>query len=409
VQPGNPEPIAADGAAAEPEVSAQRAFDRIEPHFTLPSGGTSLGDATTFADAPAILPTLRKPAERAEPAEPPEPATPAVEDPGIPQQRVEAAPGTLPPPVYPPQLPLHRPSTAAYPPVYPPAAPGYRPGMPSYQGAYPQPAPYPPAWPYPGAYPPGPYQRPAIPPWQPAPPPRKKHPGRTVLIALISAAVLLGLPGLAAALSSPPAPTRSITLPRLPEPLDSTKVGDATKDRATVMSVRVAKILQAQEEAIKVHDEAAFVKAVATTAAADALRLRYRNLTAMNVAEYHLSASFPQAGSAKGRWTSTLTVDYCFGQAGCDQDEVNEPMVWQDTAIGPALVSLGVQPFGRFVYEQPQPWEQTPLVAAVGVRVVVAMPVSLKSRLQTVLREAESAAVGGPPDPGRAHPALKPG
>jgi hypothetical protein len=111
----------------------------------------------------------------------------------------------------------------------------------------------------------------------------------------------------------------------------------------------------------------------------------------MKVAEFHLSAEFPQtAGGA--RWKSTLTIEYCFGKAGCSRDAVKEPAVWQDTAGGPRLVSLGVQPVGEDWFEQPQPWEQTPLIAAVGQRVVVAMPSSLKGRLSTVLKEAEKAA-----------------
>src|SRR5262249_29121115 len=100
---------------------------------------------------------------------------------------------------------------------------------------------------------------------------------------------------------------------------------------------------------------------------------------------------FPESAGA-GRWKSTLGIEFCFGQSGCSRDTVREPAVWQDTDGGPQLVSLGVQPVGELWFEQPQPWEQTPLVAAVGQRVVVAMPASLKSRLSFVLQEADKAA-----------------
>jgi len=426
--------VPATDEPAAPDVPAQRVFDRIEPVFTSPPDGPSLADATTFADAPAILPTLRPPAE-----------------PVIPQQRVpEEGPtyAVLPPPgpmAEPPSYPAPQdypayqspqPSYPGYqnpqpgypnpqgfqspPPAYPAPQPGYA-GQPRYPGqpGYPQPQSfqgYPgyqqpsapgyqqpsyPGYPQPGGYgaPPGGPGTPGIPGWpaMPSPPPppqpRKKRTGRNIVIAVISAAVLLGMPGVAVALTAPPSPSKPITLPKLPEPVDTTKVGDTTRDRATVMSRGMAKVLAAQEKAMADRDEATFLKAVATPAATSALRLRFRNLSAMKVAEYHLSASFPEADRTRGRWKSTLSIEFCFGKPGCSRDLVKESAVWQDTAGGPQLVSLGIQPVGEDWFEQPQPWEQTPLIAAVGQRVVVAMPSSLRSRLSTVLKEAEKAAV----------------
>lgn len=436
-----------------PVIPAQRGFERIEPVFTTPPGAIEpVFTNPAAADPPAAQPPVQRaplafpwPAAttvRSVAAEPPAPAEPPTQAsitepvfPVIPQQRISeetTMPEVLPPPMPPGHVPPP-PGYVAAPPGYVPPHPGYNAHPPGYpmapQGYAAAPPPGytapPPGYPistppgYPQAgyaqpgYPQAGYAQPgyAGPPGYTGPPPiaapaapRKKHTGRNLVIALVSLAVLVGLPGVAAALSSAPAPSNPITLPKLPDPVDLTKVGEASRDRATVISRQLEKVVDAQEKAMTAHDEATFIKA-ATPAAAAALRMRYRNLTAMKVAEFGLSASFPEADKMPGRWKSTLTIEYCFGKPGCNKDLVKEASVWQDTADGPMLVSLAQQPVGDEWFEQPQPWEQTPLIASVGQRVVVAVPASLKSRLSTLLREAEKAAViadsyavGGKPD-----------
>jgi hypothetical protein len=445
-----PDPSAAPADdTATPVVPAQRVFERIEPVFTRPPGAiepvftdpafagpTAFGsptaghgaDPAAFAGPPAFgtertagVPAGGRPvpviqASMTDPVFPvipqqrvsEETTMPEVLPPPLPPGHVPPPPGYVapppryvpPPPGYnapPPGYPAAPQGYAAAPPGYPPAAPPGYPPQPGYTGSpgYPQPGYGQPGYGYPQpgyAQPPGmpPLSAPAM---QLPQPPRKKHTGRNMVVALVSLAVLVGLPGVAAALTAAPAASKPITLPQLPDPVDLTKVGDNTRDRATVISRQLETVFDAQEKAMAARDEGAFLKAVATSSAAAALRLRFRNLAAMKVAEFGLSASFPEADKTPGRWKSTLAIEYCFGKPGCTKDIVREPSVWQDTVNGPMLVSLAQQPVGNEWFEQPQPWEQTPLIAAVGQRVVVAMPVSLKSRLSIVLREADKAAV----------------
>src|SRR5262249_6482104 len=126
---------------AEPDVPAQRVFDRIEPVFTVPPDGPSLSDSTTFADAPAILPALR---------------TSPADAPVSPQQRT--------PEDGPEQAPRPPPGSAPPPPAYlggqvtgGPAVGAPASGYATEPGGYPPPPPpgYGPGYPQPGYLQPG--------------------------------------------------------------------------------------------------------------------------------------------------------------------------------------------------------------------------------------------------------------
>jgi hypothetical protein len=219
----------------------------------------------------------------------------------------------------------------------------------------------------------------------------KSHPVRTALILVLSAALFLTLPVMTVIWSRPAKPDHPVTLPKLPQPTDMSRAGDTSQTRASFMSWQINTFLKAQEHALTVKDEAEFIKAGGNPAATAALRLRYENLIAMHVSAYHQTITNPAPSEeVVAQWSTTVSIQYCFGDSLCGLEKVDEPTVWEDTGDGAALLSVGLSKSGEWD-QQPQPWEQTPLVAAVGERVVVAAPASLKGRLQTVLQEAEKA------------------
>jgi hypothetical protein len=216
----------------------------------------------------------------------------------------------------------------------------------------------------------------------------------------VGVAVLVVLAGVVVAGDVRAARTNAVV-----SPSDAAAIGDNSRERATDVSRALSSVLAGQDQAMYARDEAGFVQVGATSDATAALQLRYRNLAAMQVAEYHVTASFPRPHTIKGQWTSSLSIEFCFGVRGCNRDTVIEESVWRDTAGGPVLVSLKPSPSGDDQYQHPHPWELTPLSVLLGRKVVLATSEPLKDRLPALLAEIEKAipvaeqyAVGAKPD-----------
>jgi len=209
-------------------------------------------------------------------------------------------------------------------------------------------------------------------------------------------ALVVGLPGAAAAAWTLRPAGKSIVLPAMPtpspKPTTSTAVGDMTAVRSLVIRDGVAVALKKLSDALLGRDQATYLRVAASPGVTAMLQRQYRNLTAMRASVYRLGAGAPMNGDKPGQWKIALNIDVCFIKPDCAPVHVVEPSVWQDTAAGPVLIALSPSKSGSNWYENPHPWELTDLVVAIGPRTMVAAPASLRGRLPAALAAAEKGA-----------------
>jgi hypothetical protein len=232
---------------------------------------------------------------------------------------------------------------------------------------------------------------------------------RRIILLVVVAALIVGLPGAAAAWSLIPR-THSIVLPPMPTPsappAPPTAVGEMTDARRDVVRTGIFAGAKQLSEAMLARDEARFLSVSGSPAARAMLRRVFHNLTQMHVTRYDVGAGVPAKGGKPGQWKADLSIDVCFVVPGCTAStRVLEPAVWQDTEAGTKLVSLSKSANGDGWFDRTQPWEVTDLYAAVGDRVVVAAAASQRGRLPSALAAAKKAisqadayAVGAKPE-----------
>jgi hypothetical protein len=227
-------------------------------------------------------------------------------------------------------------------------------------------------------------------------PPARRWTARRVVLLVTALALLVGLPGGAAAALTLTPRTKPIALPAMPTPSPKptipTAVGEMSALRSLVIRDGVAVAVKTLSDALLARDQAAYLKVATTPAAAAMLSRQFRNLAAMRATVYRVNSGAPIKGDRPGQWKIDLSVDVCFVVPACSPIHVVEPSIWQDTAAGPALISLSPSARGRGWFQNPHPWELTDLYVLVGRRALVAAPAALRGRLAATLAAAEKGA-----------------
>ncbi|NUO55377.1 MAG: hypothetical protein HOV78_01860 [Hamadaea sp.] len=227
-------------------------------------------------------------------------------------------------------------------------------------------------------------------------PTARRSTARRVVLLLVAFALIVGLPGAAAAAYAFRPNRHSIALPPMPTPSPKptipTSVGDTTALRMLVVRDGVAAALTKLAGALLAQDQATYLQVATSPGATAMLRRQYRNLTAMRVSVYRVNAGALLGGDKPGQWKVALNIDVCFVRPDCAPVRVVEPSVWQDTADGPQLIALSPSKTGSHWYENTHPWELADLYVAIGPRTMVAATAALRGRLPAALAAAEKGA-----------------
>jgi hypothetical protein len=137
------------------------------------------------------------------------------------------------------------------------------------------------------------------------------------------------------------------------------------------------------------------------TALTAELQRRFRTLRSLWVTRFDQRVDgqpFAIAGRP-GSWRVVHLVDICFVETDCTVDEAVLDSEWKETATGVDLVALKVHDRDAHCFDCPaaptlftRPWETTELVAQVGERTLVAVPLQYRGRLADLSRRVEAAA-----------------
>ncbi|WP_117208373.1 hypothetical protein [Allorhizocola rhizosphaerae] len=212
---------------------------------------------------------------------------------------------------------------------------------------------------------------PALPP----PPPRVRRPwGRWIgvavgIVAVFCVASTVVVVKVADLLSQP----RARTSPAAQEPPEMQRVRAA---------------LDRQRSALLGGDEAGYLSIIDPTAGDEdrqAMRRQFAALRAMKVSEWRDDLRSP-IDRADGRWSVEVASKVCFVTSPCDDGFAVAETVWLVTADAATLVDWEAE-------NHPHPWQLSELVSASGERTVVATTKEHASRLPSILRAAEEAAV----------------
>jgi hypothetical protein len=159
---------------------------------------------------------------------------------------------------------------------------------------------------------------------------------------------------------------------------------------AGAMRERISGALSGQSAALLAGDEARFVAVADPTVASTVadLKRRFRALRALKVTRWSVAVGAPQGPNATKHWTASLRVQYCIVVTSCRTDPVEMGSTWIER--GGRVFLTRITPSTNDD-NGPLPWEVSDLRVAVGKRTVVATTARYRSRLPTLLAEAERA------------------
>ena len=179
----------------------------------------------------------------------------------------------------------------------------------------------------------------------------------------------------------------------LPSGVRSPRPGDPASVRTAWVSAQIDLTLAGQTKALLGGDERGFLAGGDTAMAAD-LKRRFASLRALQVTGWSPTVvNGPSESTGKGgrtEWKATLSLRHCFVVAGCETDGLMVGSTWVEKdgrALLAGLESSSASERG------PRPWEVSELKASAGARAVVATTSRYASRLPSLLREAEKAAL----------------
>jgi hypothetical protein len=189
--------------------------------------------------------------------------------------------------------------------------------------------------------------------------------------------------------------------------------GDPTAPRDIINAA-----LTQQGEALAAGDETAWLATVdpAQTALVATYRQRFEALRGLGASGFQASvAALPTPGADRTQWSANVEVSFCLAAPSCvlakgnrGQDPAEQLRIiqrWQLSGSTALIEAETALVNGWTHLPAADPWLVSPLVYAVGARVVLAAPAALASRLTSVLKVADRAAANADLfNPGR-HPA----